>query len=172
MRKTLKRRAGAAPKKFQEGGRVRAGGAGMTSAARSASRRRTAELERRMEREEELAREQALAERATGGRYQDPPRPRRATGGDPVSYSDAEAGNPRAPNLLEHMLGPTRSGAVRGEDVRPGGDNSIGIARSRAYGRADAAAMQADIDREVRRRMSGEAAYRKGGKVSAKGKKK
>jgi hypothetical protein len=151
-------------KKYQEGGRVRAGNPGMTSAEKSRRRESMSRLEDKIRREEEDAQSMAIAERATGGRYQDPPMPRRAEAAD-LTAGDAAAGNPRGVSLSQHFGGPMRSGRIYGEDPRLGGDFSIGRKRNKAYARADQAAMQEDVDREVRRRMSKEPAFKKGGMV-------
>lgn len=160
----LPKKATKGSKKFQSGGRVRAGNAGMADVARRASRARNSQLERDIGDEELSAQGRARAERATGGRYQDPPTPRRAEAGD-SNVPDARSGNPRGITFYENFMGPAHNGRPRGEDVRPGRDNSVGTERARAYGRADQAAMQEDTDREVRHRFANERAYKRGGAV-------
>jgi len=156
--------------KLQEGGRVRAGNPGMTVAEKSRRRESMSRLGDRILQAEEEAQGVARSERATGGRYQDPPMPRRAEAGA-SERGDAAAGNPRGVSMLENIARMSnRQGRTfpPGENIRPGRDNSIGRARNEAYGRADRAAMQEDVERETRRRMPEESAYKKGGMVKPK----
>jgi hypothetical protein len=135
-------------KKYQEGGRVRAGNPGMTGRTKAESRQRNAAIVRRQDDAEETAR----GERMSGMRYRAPQRPTRVTKPD-AFYSDEEGGDPRAMMPFEALIGP-----LGGPNITP--------RRNKKYARADQAAM----DRDVRSKTGAdsERAYKKGGKVSMK----
>jgi len=137
--------------KYQEGGRVRAGRAGITASEAENSRRRNAAIESEQGAAEEIAR----SERMSGMRYRAPQRPQRTTDPRGIGDRSEDIGDPRAQPRYATIIGPAAT------------VDEIG-SRNRAYSRADRAAMDRDV-----RRMTGadsERAYKKGGMVKPKAK--
>jgi hypothetical protein len=136
-------------KKYQEGGRVRAGRVGITASEAENSRRRNAAIESAQDAAEEIAR----SERMSGMRYRAPQRPLRTTDPRGIGERSEDVGDPRAQPRYAALIGP----AATADEIGP---------RNRAYSRADRAAMDRDV-----RRMTGadsEKAYKKGGMVKKK----